>query len=105
LVLYWGERSVKEIEQREQDKSLTIKRFMEVAEALNLHFVYGFVPRDSSLEKMIENRALHVAKEIVMRTSHNMSLEDQKNSDKRLQKAIKDRAELIKQEMPKYLWD
>ena len=63
-------QSVKEIEQREQDKSLTIKRFMEVAEALNLRFVYGFVPRDSSLEKMIENRALQVAKEIVMRTSH-----------------------------------
>lgn len=98
-------QSVKEIEQREQDKSLTLKRFMEVAEALNLRFVYGFVPRDSSLEKMIENRALQVAKDIVMRTSHNMSLEDQKNSDERLQKAIKDRAELIKQEMPKYLWD
>ena len=98
-------QSVKEIEQREQDKSLTIKRFMEVADALNLRFVYGFVSKDSSLEKMIENRALQVAREIVMRTSHTMALEDQKNSDERLQKAIKDRAELIKQEIPKYLWD
>ena len=98
-------QSVKEIEEREQNKSLTLKRFMEVADALNLRFVYGFVPKDSSLEKMIENRALQLAKEIVMRTSHTMTLEDQKNSDERLQKAIKDRADLIKQEIPKYLWD
>ncbi len=98
-------QSVKEIEQREQDKSLTIKRFIEVAEALNLRFVYGFVPKDQSLENMIEKRAFEVAKEIVMRTSHSMALEDQKNSEERLQKAIKDRTDLIKNEMPKYLWD
>ena len=98
-------QSVKEIEEREQNKSLTLKRFIEVAEVLNLRFVYGFVPKDSSLEKMIENRAFQVAREIVMRTSHTMSLEDQQNKDERLQKAIKDRAEKIKQEMPKFLWD
>ena len=40
-----------------------------------------------------------------MRTSHTMKLEDQENTQERLQKAIKDRAEKIKQEMPKYLWD
>lgn len=98
-------QSVKEIEEREQNKSLTLKRLIEVAEVLNLRFVYGFVPKDSSLEKMIENRALKVAREIVMRTSHTMSLEDQQNRDERLLKAIKDRAENIKQEMPKFLWD
>lgn len=98
-------QSVKEIEEREQNKSLTLKRLIEVAETLNLRFVYGFVPRDSSLEKMIENRTLQVARDIVMRTSHSMSLEDQQNNDERLQKAIKDRAEKIKQEMPKFLWD
>jgi len=98
-------QSVKEIEEREQNKSLTLKRLIEVAETLNLRFVYGFVPRDSSLEKIIENRALQVARDIVMRTSHSMSLEDQQNKDERLQKAIKDRAENIKQEMPKFLWD
>ena len=98
-------QSVKEIEEREQNKSLTLKRLIEVAETLNLRFVYGFVPRDSSLEKMIENSALQVARDIVMRTSHSMSLEDQQNRDERLQKAIKDRAEKIKHEMPKFLWD
>lgn len=98
-------QSVKEIEEREQNNSLTLKRFIEVAEALNLRFVYGFVPNDSSLEKMIEKRALQVARDIVLRTSQSMSLEDQRNNDERLQNAIKDRAEKIKQEMPKFLWD
>ena len=98
-------QSVKEIEERERNKSLTLKGLIEVADKLNLRFVYGFIPKDSSLEKMIEKRALQVAGEIVTRTSHTMSLEDQKNSDERLKKAIKERAEKIRREMPGYLWD
>ena len=46
-----------------------------------------------------------MAEEIVMRTSHTMKLEDQENSEERIKKAIKDRAEKIKNELPKYLWD
>ena len=97
--------TVKGIEEREADKSITLKKLSEAADALNLDLVYGFVPRDGSLEKMIERRAHEVAKEIVMRTSHSMKLEDQENTEERLQKAIKDRADKIKNELPKYLWD
>ncbi len=97
--------SVKEIEQREVEKGITLKKLTEVAEALNCRFVYGFIPKEGSLDKTIEKRALEVAAEIVMRTSHTMKLEDQENSPERLQKAVKDRAEKIKNEMPKYLWD
>jgi predicted DNA-binding mobile mystery protein A len=97
--------TVKGIEEREADKSITLKKLSEAADALNLDLVYGFVPRDGSLEKMIERRAHEVAKEIVMRTSHTMKLEDQENTEERLQKAIKDRADKIKNELPKYLWD
>ncbi|MDP2364128.1 MAG: mobile mystery protein A [Ignavibacteria bacterium] len=97
--------SVKEIEQREEDKGITLKKLSEVAEALDCHFVYAIVPKDGTLEKLIEKRAFEVAKEIVMRTSHTMKLEDQENSDERIKKAIKDRAEKINNELPKYLWD
>jgi predicted DNA-binding mobile mystery protein A len=97
--------TVKSIEEREADGSITLKKLSEAADALNLDLVYGFVPRDGSLEKMIERRAYEVAKEIVMRTSHTMKLEDQENTEERLHKAIKDRAEKIKNELPKYLWD
>ena len=97
--------TVKELEDREANKSITLKKLMEVGEKLDLKFVYGFVPKEGSLEKMLEKRAYQVAKNIVMRTSHSMKLEDQENSEERLKEAIQDRANKILYEMPKYLWD
>jgi predicted DNA-binding mobile mystery protein A len=97
--------SLKEIEEREQKKTITLNKLIEVGEALDLQFVYGFLPKESSIEKMIDKRAQQVARDIVMRTSHSMKLEEQENSEKRLLRAIKDRAEILKQEMPNHLWD
>jgi predicted DNA-binding mobile mystery protein A len=97
--------SLKEIEEREQNKTITLNKLIEVGEALDLQFVYGFLPKESSIEKMIDKRAQQVARDIVMRTSHSMKLEEQENSEKRLLRAIKDRAEILKQEMPNHLWD
>jgi predicted DNA-binding mobile mystery protein A len=98
-------QSMKEIEQREKDGSITLKNLREAGKALNMELVYGFVPKEESLEKMIEKKAYEIAKEIVMRTSHSMLLEDQENSRQRIEKAIKERAEEIKNELPGYLWD
>lgn len=97
--------SVKEIEEREQNKSITLKKLIEVGEALDLQFVYGFLPRESSIEKMINKQVQQVARDLVMRTSHTMKLEEQENSDERLRQAIEDRTEQLKQEMPRHLWD
>ena len=97
--------SVKEIEQREVDKGITLKKLSEAAEALDCYFVYAIVPKEGSLKKIIDDRAFEVAKELVMRTSHTMKLEGQENSADRINTAIKDRAEKIKNELPKYLWD
>jgi predicted DNA-binding mobile mystery protein A len=98
-------QSVKEIEERESSGSITLKGLKEVGTVLDLKLIYGFIPGDQSLEDMIEKRAMEIAKEIVMRTSNTMQLEDQKNSNERIEKAIKSRAEEIKSKMPKYLWD
>jgi predicted DNA-binding mobile mystery protein A len=97
--------SVKEIEEREQNKTITLKKLIEVGEALDLRLVYGFLPKESSIEKMIDKQAQQVARDIVMRTSHTMKLEEQENSEERLRQAIRDRAEKLKHEMPKHLWD
>ena len=97
--------TVAEIEEREMNNSITLKKLIEVGEALDLQLVYGFVPKESSLEKMIEKRAESKAHEIVMRTSHTMKLEEQENSKERIQQAIKERREALKRELPKYLWD
>ncbi len=87
------------------DGSISIQKLKDVAEAINMNFVYAFIPKEDSLELMIEKRAYQIAEEIVLRTSQSMKLEEQENSKERIQKAIRDRAEKIKNEMPKYLWD
>lgn len=98
-------QSVQEIEQREKDGSITIKSLREAAKALDMQLVYGFVPNDGSLESLIERKAKELATQIVLRTNNTMKLEDQENSKQRIEKAIEERATIIKNEMPKTLWD
>ncbi|MFN8256348.1 MAG: mobile mystery protein A [Bacteroidales bacterium] len=98
-------QSVKEIEMREKVGSISINTLKEVGNALEMKLVYGFIPRDKTLEMMIERRAYEIAEKIVMRTSATMVLEDQQNTKERITNAILDRAREIKNEMPKYLWD
>jgi predicted DNA-binding mobile mystery protein A len=98
-------QSVKEIEEREKNGTISLKVLKQFGQALNLKFVYGFIPANGSLEEIIERRAFDLAKEIVNRTSISMKLEDQENHPERIQKAIKEKAEELKSEMPRYLWD
>ena len=98
-------QSVKEIENREKNGSISLNVLRQFGSSLDMKLVYGFIPKTGSLEKMIENRALEIATEIVRRTSAGMILEDQGNSEARLQKAILEKTADIKQEMPRYLWD
>mgnify|MGYP001443651492 CR=1 FL=1 len=100
-----SKQGVLDIERREKEGAITIKSLREIAKALDMQLVYGFVPNDGSLEALIEKRANQLAKEIVLRTSNTMHLEDQGNSKNRIEKAIEERAEKIKTEMPKILWD
>ncbi len=98
-------QSVKEIEEREANGSITLKTLREVGASLEMKLVYGFVPVNHSIEKMINQRAFEMAKEIVTRTSQTMQLEDQENTKKRIEAAIKNRADEIKRKMPRHLWD
>ncbi len=98
-------QSVKEIEEREENGTITINRLREVGQALDLKLVYGFIPKEQSLEKMIEKRANEVANQIVMQTSQSMMLEDQENSKERIENAIKNKTEELKIKLPNYLWD
>lgn len=98
-------QSAKELEEREKNGAITLKNLREAANALNMQLVYGFLPKEMSLEKMIEKKAYEIAAKIVMKTSNTMQLEDQENSQARLKKAIAEKAAQIKAEMPRYLWD
>jgi len=100
-----SKQSVLEMEQREKDGSISLKLLRESARALDMELVYGFVPKDGSLDALIEHKARELAIKIVNRTSNTMKLEDQENSENRIKKAIDERTALLKNEMPKILWD
>ncbi len=98
-------QSIQEIEKREKDGSITLKSLKHVAKAMDMQLVYGLVPNDGTLDALIDRKAKDLARKIVMRTSNTMKLENQQNSNQRIVKAIQERANAIKNEMPKILWD
>ncbi len=100
-----SKQSVLEMEQREKDGSISLKLLRDSARAIDMELVYGFVPKDGTLDALIERKARELAVQIVNRTSNTMKLEDQENSDNRILKAIEERTALLKNEMPKILWD
>jgi predicted DNA-binding mobile mystery protein A len=97
--------TTKEIEEREKNKNITLKKLEEVAEALEMKFVYGFVPKGGSIKKHIKKRAFQTAEEIIRRASQTMKLEGQETSDEYLRETIKTKAKQLARETPKYLWD
>ena len=98
-------QSVKEMEVRELNGTISLNVLKQFGKALDLKLVYGYIPKHDSLEMIIEKRAGEIAREIVSRTSASMKLEDQENSPRRIRKAIEDKTNEIKLEMPRYLWD
>lgn len=100
-----SKQSVQEIETREKEDGITIKTLKEAANALDMQLVYALVPKDGTLDELIDRKAKALAMRIVSRTSNNMKLEDQENSKERLKRAVEERTAIIKNEMPKALWD
>lgn len=100
-----SKQSVLQYEKSEVMGTISIKNLKEIGEAMDLQLVYGFVPKDGSLEKMVERKAMEMAKKIVMRTHQSMKLENQENSDKQIEAAIIELTNELKNEMHKSLWD
>jgi predicted DNA-binding mobile mystery protein A len=98
-------QSVGEIETREADGSITLNSLRDVAHAMDLQLVYGFIPNDGSLDALVERKAKEIATQIVMRTSNTMKLEDQEISKQRFLQAVEEKCRELKNEIPKYLWD
>lgn len=98
-------QGVKRIEDSEAKGTLSINSLKEVAQALELKFVYGFVPKEGSIDNLINSKAENLARKIVLRTNQNMKLEDQGISDDKINDSIIDLANEIKREMRKSLWD
>jgi len=98
-------QGVRSIEESESKGSISINSLKDVGEALDLRFVYGFVPKDGTIDNLINMKAEKLAQKIVLRTNQNMKLEDQGIGDEKMIETIKDVANEIKREMRKSLWD
>lgn len=98
-------QAIMDMEKREAEGNITLKALQEVAVSMDMQLVYGFVPNAGSLDALINKRATELATQIVMRTSQSMRLENQENTEERLKKAIEERTNELKRDMPKSLWD
>lgn len=97
--------AIQKIEEREATGQITINKLKDVGNALNMKFIYGFIPRDGTIESLINLKAEKLARKIVLRTNQNMKLEDQGISENKIEHSINDLANEIKREMRKSLWD
>lgn len=98
-------QGAKKIEESETSGTISIKSLNEVAKVLELKLVYALIPKDGSLQNLIDARAESLAKRIVLTTSQHMKLENQGNSNQQLERAIRDLTDELKREMHKSLWD
>lgn len=98
-------QGVKRIEESEANGTITLNSLKDVANAMDLKFVYALVPKNGTIDDLIETKAEKLAQKIVLRTNQNMKLEDQGIGDDKISKTIKDLATEIKRELRKSLWD
>ncbi|MFZ2310317.1 MAG: helix-turn-helix domain-containing protein [Patescibacteria group bacterium] len=98
-------QGVAEMEKREREAGISLKSLDEAAKAFGLRLTYGFSAPAKNLEQLVDEAAKNKAKQIVLRTHKNMSLEKQANSKARINRAINEQAAEIASKRPKYLWD
>lgn len=97
--------AVQKIEEREATGQITLNKLRATGHALEMQFVYGFIPKEGTIDNLVSLKAEELARIIVLRTHHNMSLEDQSIGDEKIDRAIKELANEIKRELRKSLWD
>jgi predicted DNA-binding mobile mystery protein A len=103
--LHITRQGVKNIEQSEANGTITLNSLKDVANAMDLKLVYALVPKNGTINDLIQTKAEKLAQKIVLRTNQNMKLEDQGIGDEKLDKITKELADDIKREMRKSLWD
>ena len=88
--------AIQKIEEREATGQITINKLKDIGNALNMKFIYGFIPKDGTIESLINLKAEKLARKIVLRTNQNMKLEDQGIGDEKINESIMDLASEIK---------
>ena len=68
--------AIQKVEEREASGQITLNKLRDVGQALDMQFVYGFVPKSGTIDNLIDSKAQKLATKIVLRTNQNMQLED-----------------------------
>ncbi len=89
----------------EQTNSVTIKNMQQIAAAMNCQFVYAIVPKDGTVQSILELRALQKATVIVKKTNTHMALEEQKLSKKQFEFEINRLSDEMLKDKLSVLWD
>jgi predicted DNA-binding mobile mystery protein A len=97
--------NVLNFEKRESAGTITLQSLKEIAEAMDMKLVYAIIPKEGTLEDIVNQKAEEKAREIINRTNTTMALEDQENAKARLMNAYIEKKNELKTEMPKFLWD
>lgn len=100
-----SKQNVQSLETREKQKTISLKSLEAVAHAMDMQLVYALIPKDDSLDALIERKAEALAYDLVQRTAQTMILEDQAVTYERLKDAVAERKQEIIQNNPKTLWD
>lgn len=95
--------TVVDLESRESEKGVTLKKLEEAAEALGCTLVYALVPKES-FASMIKEDEKQKAERMVLHTQKTMSLEEQGLSSDQIQQQIELVHQHIKNEPLKNLW-
>ena len=103
--LHITRQGVKKIEESEANGTVTINTLREVATALEMKLVYSLVPKEESIDDLIQMKAEKLAQKIVLRTNQHMKLEDQGIGGEKINNIIVELANEIKREVRKSLWD
>ena len=82
------------MEQAEGDGNIKISTMRRIADALEMDFVYAFVPR-TSLNEMVRKQAKKIALKKMDRLNHTMRLERQELSVEEKEKALTDMIDRI----------
>ncbi|MCB0509165.1 MAG: XRE family transcriptional regulator, partial [Bacteroidetes bacterium] len=69
--------AIQKIEDREVTGQISLKKLKDVGDALDMNLVYGFIPKDGSIQNLIHLKAEKLARKIVLRANQTMILEDQ----------------------------
>lgn len=95
--------SVADLENSEAKGTITLNTLDKAAAALGCRLVYLLLPA-KSLESFLQNQAYLVAKRLVNRLDHTMTLENQQTSKAERQRQIDEIAEELMRTLSKALW-